>query len=120
MIDDHLGKWAIYKELGHGGMGHVYLAQEEATGRQAALKVLSSQLAQEAGFLTRFQREIETLSQLSHPNIVRFFEAGFENGLYFYAMEYVDGESLETLLEKRGRLPWSEILEITLQVCPAL
>jgi hypothetical protein len=120
MIDDHLGKWTIHKELGHGGMGRVYLAQEEGSGRRAALKVLSSQLAQEAGFLTRFQREIETLSQLSHPNIVRFFEAGFENGLYFYAMEFVDGDSLETLLAQRGRLPWSEILDIALQICPAL
>src|SRR5580700_2904680 len=109
MIDDHLGKWLISKELGQGGMGRVYLAQEEVTGRRAAIKVLSSQLAQEAGFLTRFQREIETLSQLSHPNIVRFYEAGFENGVYFYAMEYVDGESLEVVLEQRNRLPWREV-----------
>jgi serine/threonine-protein kinase len=120
MIDDRLGKWLIHNEIGHGGMGRVYLAQEEGSGRRAALKVLSPQLAQEAGFLTRFQREIETLSQLSHPNIVRFYEAGLENGLYFYAMEYVEGESLESLLEKRGRLPWTEVLDIALKICPAL
>ena len=61
MIGDRLGKWVIFKELGRGGMGRVYLAQEELTGRQAALKVLAAELAQEIGFLQRFQREIETL-----------------------------------------------------------
>jgi hypothetical protein len=120
MIGDHLGKWVIHKELGHGGMGRVYLAQEEIGGRQAAIKVLAAALATEPGFLSRFQREIETLSQLSHPGIVSFYEAGFENGLYFYAMEYIDGESLEGALEKRGRLPWKEVLDVALQICPAL
>jgi serine/threonine-protein kinase len=120
MIGDHLGKWVIYQQLGRGGMGRVYLAQEEIGGRQVALKVLAAELAQEAGFLARFQLEIETLSQLDHPNIVRFYEAGFENGLYFYAMEYVDGKSLDDLLDERDRLPWSEVLDIALQICPAL
>jgi serine/threonine protein kinase len=120
MIGDRLGKWVIYKELGRGGMGRVYLAQEEIGGRQAALKVLAAELAQESGFLQRFQREIETLAQLEHPNIVRFYESGFENGLYFYAMEFVDGPSLENDLERADRLPWKDVLDIALQVCPAL
>src|SRR5271170_2892418 len=120
MIGERLGKWVIYKELGRGGMGRVYLAQEEIGGRQAALKVLSAELAQDAGFLHRFQREIETLRQLDHPHIVRFFEAAYENGLYFYAMEYVAGQSLEQALEEQDRLPWKEVLDIALQICPAL
>src|SRR5580692_5578136 len=103
MIGDRLGKWVIFKELGRGGMGRVYLAQEELTGRQGAIKVLAAELAMDAGFLMRFNREIETLSRLDHPGIVRFFEAGFENGHHFYAMEYVDGESLEAILAARGR-----------------
>jgi serine/threonine-protein kinase len=120
MIGERLGKWVIYKELGSGGMGKVYLAQEEIGGRQAALKILSAELAQDSGFLHRFQREIETLSQLDHPRIVHFYEAGFENGLYFYAMEYVDGQSLEQVLEEQNRLPWKDVLDIALQICPAL
>src|SRR6266480_2803238 len=115
MIGDRLGKWFIFKELGRGGMGRVYLAQEELTGRQAALKVLATELAQEIGFLQRFQREIETLSKLEHPNIVRFYESGYENGLYFYAMEYVEGLNLDQILETQGRLPWKEVLDIALQ-----
>jgi tRNA A-37 threonylcarbamoyl transferase component Bud32 len=120
MLGDRLGKWVIFKELGRGGMGCVYLAQEELTGKQVALKVLASGLAQEIGFLQRFQREIETLSKLEHPNIVRFYEAGFENGYYFYAMEYVEGVNLEQVLENQNRIPWKDVLDIALQVTPAL
>jgi serine/threonine-protein kinase len=120
MIGDRLGKWVIYKELGRGGMGRVFLAQEELGGRQAALKVLAAELAQDAGFLHRFQREIETLSHLDHPGIVHFYEAGLENGLYFYAMEYVEGQNLEEILVQQGRLGWKEVLGLTLQICPAL
>jgi serine/threonine-protein kinase len=120
MIGDRLGKWVIFKELGRGGMGRVYLAQEELTGRQAALKVLAAELAREIGFLHRFQREIETLSQLDHPHIVRFFESGLENGHYFYAMEYVEGLNLEQMLEQHGRFNWKDVLSIALQIAPAL
>ncbi len=120
MTNERLGKWLLFKELGRGGMGRVYLAQEEIGGRQAAVKVLAAELAQDSGFLQRFQREIEALQKLDHPNIVRFFEAGFENGMYFYAMEYVDGRSLEEILEERGRLPWQEAIELAQQLCKAL
>jgi len=120
MTDERLGKWRIFKELGRGGMGRVYLAQEEGTGRQAAIKVLAGELAQDIGFLQRFQREIETLGQLTHPNIVRFYESGYENGHYFYAMEFVDGRSLDETLAEQKRIPWREVLDIALQLCPAL
>ncbi len=120
MLGERLGKWVIFKELGRGGMGQVYLAQEEIGGRQAALKILSGELAQEVGFLQRFQREIETLSQLSHPNIVQFYEAGYENSMYFYAMEYVEGQSLEEILHAQGRLPWPDVLDLAQQVAHAL
>src|SRR5438105_4584856 len=120
MIGDRLGKWVIFKELGRGGMGRVYLGQEELTGRQAALKVLAAELAVDGGFLQRFQREIESLSRLDHPGIVRFYESGLENGHHFYAMEYVEGESLEAIVLNRGRMPWHEVLDIAAQLAPAL
>jgi predicted Ser/Thr protein kinase len=120
MMGERLGKWVLFRQLGKGGMGRVFLAQEEIGGRQAAVKVLAAELAQESGFLQRFQLEIETLAQLDHPNIVRFYEAGFENDRYFYAMEYVEGQSLEDVLEAEGRMQWPEVLEILRQICPAL
>src|SRR5438270_13147726 len=73
MIGSRLGKWMIDKELGRGGMGRVYLAHEASTGEPAAVKLLAAELAQENGFLQRFQREIDVLRQLSHPNIVTFY-----------------------------------------------
>jgi len=120
MLGERMGKWVIFKEIGRGGMGHVYLAQEEVGGRNAALKVLTAELAQDVGFLQRFQGEIETLSRLDHPGIVKFFESGFENGLHFFAMEYVDGQSLDKVLEKEGRLPWQEVLDIAIKICGPL
>src|SRR4051794_5716107 len=111
MIGERLGNWVLFKELGRGGMGCVYLAQEELTGRQAALKVLAPELAQEAGFLYRFEREIDILRTLDHPHIVHLYQSGCENGHYFYAMEFVDGPSLEKVLAEQTRLPWQEVLQ---------
>jgi serine/threonine-protein kinase len=120
MIGAKLGSWVIDKELGRGGMGRVYLAHHEFGVGQAAVKVLSAELAAESGFQHRFQREIEALRQLDHPNIVRFLEAGCQDGHHYYAMEYVEGRSLEELLHERGQLPWAEVLDAALQVCAAL
>ncbi|MFL5243025.1 MAG: protein kinase domain-containing protein [Gemmataceae bacterium] len=124
MIGARLGKWVLDSELGRGGMGQVFLAYADPpdTGgpRQAAVKVLTAELAIDEGFLLRFQREIDALSQLNHPQIVRFFESGQAEGHYFYAMEFVAGPSLEQRLHELGRLPWQEVLTLALALCPAL
>jgi serine/threonine-protein kinase len=120
MMGSRLGRWTIEQELGRGGMGRVYLARGEPDGQRAAIKVLSADLAQESGFVQRFQREIDTLSQLNHPNIVRFYEAGTHENVFYYAMEFVDGLNFEDLLVEKGRLPWKEVVATALQICPAL
>jgi serine/threonine-protein kinase len=130
MIGSRLGSWVIDKELGQGGMGTVYLAREaptegtiavaDAAPRTAAVKVLAPGLATDPGFVARFQREIEALRQLYHPNIVRFYDSGQEDTYFYYAMEYVDGRNLEEEVLERGRMPWIEVLDVALQVCPAL
>jgi serine/threonine-protein kinase len=119
MIGSKLGTWIIDEELGRGGMGRVYLAHEDG-GRQAAVKVLSATLAQDPGFQGRFQREIDILRQLDHPNIVRFYESGAQDGHFFYAMEYVNGPDLEELLHEQTRLPWRDVLDVALQTSRAL
>ncbi len=120
MIGEHLGKWLIERELGRGGMGSVYLGREETSGQLAALKVLTPELSQEPGFLERFRREITAVSALDHPNIVKFYEAGENERRHYYAMEYVEGEDFEVILSRSGRLAWKEVLDIALQICPAL
>jgi eukaryotic-like serine/threonine-protein kinase len=120
MIGTRLGKWVLDKEIGRGGMGRVYLSHEDPGERLAAIKVLSAELAQEPGFLQRFEREIEILNRLGHPNIVKFFESGAQDGHFYYAMEFVEGESFEEILHMHGRVPWKEVLDAALQICPAL
>lgn len=121
MTGRQLGPWAIDAELGRGAMGSVYRAHRaEDPGDVVALKVLNSELARDDVFVARFHREIEALRRLDHPNIVRFLEAGSSDGLSYYAMEFVDGRDCEAILRDRGRLPWPEVLDLALQVVPAL
>src|SRR5215510_8779093 len=124
MIGSRLGCWRLERELGKGGMGAVYLARREGESAElpegAAVKVLATHLVGDAGARARFQREIEVLSKLRHPHIVRLLQAGEQDGRLFYAMEYVEGQSYEAILAERGKLPWPEVLDLALQVCLAL
>jgi len=127
MIGAKLGTWIIDKEIGRGGMGTVYLAHEERNGtplpetlRLAAIKLLSPGLAQEAGFVQRFLREVEAVKTLKHPNIVAFYDSGEFQGWPYYVMEYVDGPSFEELLRQRRALPWEDVIDFGIQVCSAL
>src|SRR5438093_412629 len=92
---DRLHAYALGSDLGHGGMGVVYLAEDPSLMRKAALKVMNLQLAQSAGGRERFLREAQSAGQLRHENIVTVYEVGDEGGMLFLAMEYLQGESLE-------------------------
>jgi serine/threonine-protein kinase len=124
MIGVRLGPWIIDEEIGRGGMGTVYKAHRAANAPPgpalAAIKVLAAELAVEVGFQQRFQREIDILRQVDHPNIVRFYESDVQDGRYYYAMEFIAGPSFETLRDNRGRVPWLEVLDLAWQIAPAL
>jgi len=115
-----LGPYRIMGMLGQGGMGAVYRAVDEETDEPAAVKILSASMSKHVDFRHRFEAEIETLKMLRHPNIVRLFGFGEQDGLLFYAMELVDGSSLEQELQ-RGRLfTWREAAQIGVETCRAL
>lgn len=114
-----IGPYAIERELGRGGMGIVYLGRHLEMGRLAAIKV---QLAgADAPILVeRFQREASSLARLTHPGIVRVYDAGVSGGRLFMALEFVAGTSLEDRLQRTGPLESREAAELGLQLCSAL
>ena len=113
------GAYTIERELEGGGMSRVFVASERALSRKVVIKVLPPDLA--AGVnRERFQREIHLAAQLQHPHIVPLLAAGEDGRLLWYIMPYIDGESLRTAIDRRGRLPVREVLRIIIDVTEAL
>jgi len=117
---ERLGPYRIVRMLGRGGMGTVYEGLSDETGEPAAIKILSASLSHELDFRQRFEAEIEALRMLRHPNIVRLFGFGEQDGQLYYAMELVDGSSLEQELRNGRRFSWREVAQITIDLCRAL
>jgi serine/threonine protein kinase len=111
--------YVLDRELGGGGMSHVFLAHEQALGRQVVVKVLLPELA--AGVnIDRFRREIQLAAQLQHPHIVPLLSAGEADGLPYFIMPYVTGESLRAKVGREGELPVAETVRILRDVVSAL
>jgi serine/threonine-protein kinase len=114
------GPFVIEKALGSGAMGTVYRARYTKTGGRVALKLVAPGLTDNEGSLARFEREAKILKQLNHPNVVRYYGAGKIQGTPFYAMEYVEGESLDHSMRRRVRLTWEQLVPLGQQLCAAL
>jgi TolB-like protein len=112
-------RYAIERELGRGGMATVYLARDLKHRRAVAVKVLRPELAGAIG-PDRFLREIEIAAGLSHPHILPLFDSGSLDGLLYYVMPYVEGESLRQRLDRERQLPIEDALRITREVGDAL
>ena len=115
-----LGKYQIEKKLGAGGMGTVYLARDTQLKRVVALKVLSRDKAQNPTLVRRFQAEAQAAAQLRHDNIVAVYDSGEADGYLFIAMEYVEGQDLFEMVQRRGVTPVKRSIEIIKQVAAAL
>jgi serine/threonine protein kinase/sugar lactone lactonase YvrE len=113
------GRYAVVRELGAGGMATVYLADDLRHDRAVAIKVLRPELAATLG-AERFLREIRTTAQLTHPNILPLLDSGAADGLLYYVMPYVEGESLRLRLVHEQRLPLDAALRIAQEVADAL
>lgn len=112
-------RYDVLREIGQGGMATVYVARDLRHPRQVAIKVFRHELAAGVG-ADRFLREIALASPLSHPNIVPLYDSGDVDGLLYYVMPFVDGESVGRRIARSGQFPIDEALEITRQVAAAL
>ena len=120
-IGERLAHYELLEELGHGGMGTVFRVKDLNTGQEIALKILPPELSLNPALLQRFRREVMTLRQLTHPGIVRILDMGSEGRTYYFAMEYVGGGNLASLLEREGgQLPVEDAMDIVLQLAEAL
>ena len=115
-----IGNYDILDKLGAGGMGSVYKARHRRLKRLVALKVLTRSLGKDKTFVQRFQREVETLAQLSHPNITMAYDADEAKAGHYLVMEFVDGQDLASLVNKKGPLSVAEAVDCTLQTARGL
>lgn len=112
-------RYSIERELGRGGMATVFLATDRKHEREVAIKVLHPDLSASIG-AERFEREIKLAAKLQHPHILGLYDSGSADGLLYYVMPFVKGESLRDRLDREGMLPVEDALQITLEVASAL
>jgi len=113
------GRYRIERELGEGGMATVYLADDLKHDRRVALKVLKPELSAVVG-AERFLAEIRVTANLQHPHILPLFDSGEADGLLFYVMPYVEGESLRDRRDREKQLPVDQALSITTEIASGL
>ena len=109
-------RYEVIDKVGAGGMSDVYKAKDHILGREVAIKVLKNEFSEDATFVAKFRTEAQSAAGLEHPNIVNIYDVGSENGMYFIVMEYVEGITLKTYIEKKGQLNFKEAISIAIQV----
>jgi len=115
-----IGKYRLNTRLGRGGMAEVYKAYQPSLDRYVALKILHPHLAEEANFISRFEREATSIARLRHPNIVQVYDFDVENGTYYMVMEYVEGSSLKAEIDARQKRQQTFTLDETAHIITAL
>lgn len=109
-------RYEIVGKIGAGGMSDVYKAKDDTLGRFVAIKVLKSEFSEDVNFVTKFRTEAQSAAALEHPNIVNIYDVGSENGMHYIVMEYVEGITLKTYIEKKRQLSFKEAVSIAIQV----
>lgn len=118
LVGGRLCHFEVLSPLGAGGMGSVYRARDISLDRIVALKALPADF-NEPTLIERFKREARAQARLSHPNVVPIYFIGEQDGRHFFAMELVEGDSLDAVLESRQRIPWPQALEHMIDVARA-
>lgn len=114
------GRYIVLRPLGQGGMAHVYLAEDQVSGVQVAIKVMKDDLTDDPEFIKRFDTEARSASSLDHPNIVKILGYGQDQDLRYIVQEYVEGSTLKDLIQERGALDWNLAVPLAIQIGLAL
>lgn len=109
-------RYEIIEKTGSGGMSDVYKARDHILGRCVAIKVLKQEFSEDMNFVTKFRTEAQSAAGLEHPNIVNIYDVGSESGMHYIVMEYVEGVTLKTYIEKKRQLTYKEAVSIAIQV----
>ncbi|SFG72228.1 serine/threonine protein kinase [Lachnospiraceae bacterium C7] len=109
-------RYEINEKIGAGGMSDVYKAKDHVLDRYVAIKVLKTEFSEDMNFVAKFRTEAQSAASLEHPNIVNIYDVGSENGLHYIVMEYVEGITLKTYIEKKGQLAFKEAVSIAIQI----
>lgn len=109
-------RYEIVGKVGAGGMSDVYKAFDHILGRNVAIKVLKAEFSEDRSFVSKFRTEAQSAAGLEHANIVNIYDVGSEDGMYYIVMEYVEGITLKTYIEKKGQLSFKESVSIAIQV----
>lgn len=121
LVGSVLGKrYEILEEIGCGGMAIVYRARCNVLNRYVAIKVLRTDLRDDAEFVRRFNVEAQAAASLTHPNIVSIYDVGNDDGVQYIVMEYVKGVTLKRYIDQKEKLPWREAVSHAMQICRAL
>jgi eukaryotic-like serine/threonine-protein kinase len=121
MVGDVIaGRYELQELVGSGGMSSVYRAHDRRLDRTVALKILHERHSQDADFVERFRREAQIVARLSHPNVVTVLDRGEADGRQYIVFEYVDGETLDRMLARRGPLPVDEALGLAIAIARGL
>lgn len=109
-------RYEILAKVGAGGMSDVYKAKDHVLGRFVAIKVLKQEFAEDVNFVTKFRTEAQSAAGLEHANIVNIYDVGSEDGIHYIVMEYIEGITLKTYIEKKRQLSYKETISIAIQV----
>lgn len=116
----HFGDYQNLELIGRGGMAEVYKSTHPTLGKPIAIKILPAHLAAEHDFCQRFTREAQVVANMHHPNIVRIFDYGEQNGMHYIVMEYLVGQDLNELIKTTGKLSLAQTLPLVHQIAAAL
>ncbi|SER45870.1 Stk1 family PASTA domain-containing Ser/Thr kinase [Lachnobacterium bovis] len=113
-------RYEILEKIGAGGMSDVYKAKDHVLDRFVAVKVLKAEFSEDMNFVSKFRTEAQSAASLEHPNIVNIYDVGSEEGLHYIVMEYIEGITLKTYIEKKGCLTYKEAVSIAIQIAKGI